>query len=174
MARSNFYYHRKKSKSEDKYQVIKELIKSIYHKHKGSYGYRRITDERNNKGMVINDKTVLRLMKLLGLKSLIRVKKYKSYKGEQGKIAPNLLKRNFKAEAPNQKWATDITEFNISGKKLYFRSTYVDGIFLFNSLRLKLNFFICFLFRNQQQTEPIQYQLKGVSINRKLQKVVQS
>ncbi len=45
MARSNFYYHQKKTKSADKYQVIKELIKSIYHKHKGRYGYRRITDE---------------------------------------------------------------------------------------------------------------------------------
>jgi putative transposase len=119
MARSNFYYYQKQSKSIDKYQVIKELIKSIYHKHKGRYGYRRITDELNNRGIVINHKTVLKLMKLLGLKSLIRVKKYKSYKGEQGKIAPNLLKRNFKARAPNQKWATDITEFNISGKKLY-------------------------------------------------------
>lgn len=119
MARSNFYYHQKRTKSADKYQETKELIKSIYHKHKGRYGYRRITDEINNKGIIINHKTVLRLMKLLGLKSLIRLKKYKSYKGEQGKIAPNLLKRNFKAEAPNQKWATDITEFNISGNKLY-------------------------------------------------------
>jgi putative transposase len=119
MARSNFYYHQKKTKSTDKYQVIKELIKFTYQKHKGRYGYRRITDELNDKGTVINHKTVLRLMKLLGLKSLIRVKKYKSYKGEQGKIAPNLLKRNFKAEAPNQKWATDITEFNVSGNKLY-------------------------------------------------------
>jgi putative transposase len=119
MARSNFYYHQKKTKSFDKYQVVKELIKSIYHKHKGRYGYRRITDELKNQGMVINHKTVLRLMKLLGLKSLIRVKKYKSYKGEQGKIVPNVLKRNFKAVAPNQKWATDITEFNVSGQKLY-------------------------------------------------------
>jgi len=58
-------------------------------------------------------------MKLLGLKSIIRVKKYKSYSGENGKIAPNILERKFKAEAPNQKWATDITEFNISGNKLY-------------------------------------------------------
>jgi putative transposase len=119
MARSNFYYHRKNSKSADKYQEIKELIKSIYHKHKGRYGYRRITDELNNDGLIINHKTVLRLMKLLGLKSLIRVKKYKSYKGEQGKIAPNILARKFKATAPNQKWATDITEFNVSGNKLY-------------------------------------------------------
>jgi transposase InsO family protein len=119
MARSNFYYHQKKAKSADKYQEIKELIKSIYHKHKGRYGYRRITDEINNKGIIINHKTVLRLMKFLGLKSLIRVKKYKSYKGEQGKIVPNILERKFKAEAPNQKWATDITEFNVSGQKLY-------------------------------------------------------
>jgi transposase InsO family protein len=95
------------------------LIKSIYHKHKGRYGYRRITAELNNKGIIINHKTVLRLMKSLGLKSIIRIKKYNSYKGEQGKIAPNILERNFKATAPNQKWATDITEFNVLGKKLY-------------------------------------------------------
>jgi len=75
--------------------------------------------ELNQKGVVINHKTVLRLMKTLGLKSLIRVKKYKSYKGNQGKIAPNVLERNFKANQPNQKWATDITEFNVSGEKLY-------------------------------------------------------
>jgi putative transposase len=119
MARSSFYYYQKHTKLPDKYKDIKELIKSIYHKNKGRYGYRRITDELQNKGIIINHKTVLRLMNLLGLKSIIRIKKYKSYKGEQGKIAPNILERNFKAQAPNQKWATDITEFNVSGHKLY-------------------------------------------------------
>jgi putative transposase len=119
MARSSFYYHQKQSKSLDKYQSIKKFIKLIYHKHKGRYGYRRITDELQNKGIIINHKTVLKLMKSLGLKSIIRIKKYKSYKGELGKIAPNILERNFKATAPNQKWATDITEFNVFGKKLY-------------------------------------------------------
>ena len=119
IARSSFYYHQQQNKSTDKYKVTKELITSIYHKHKGRYGYRRITDELNNKGIIINHKTVLRLMKSLGLKSLIRLKKYKSYKGKLGKIAPNILERNFKAEAPNKKWATDITEFNVLGKKLY-------------------------------------------------------
>jgi len=119
MARSSFYYHKQQSKKPDKYQLIKELIKSIYHKHKGRYGYRRITDELKNKGIKINHKTVLRLMKLLGLKSIVRVKKYKSYKGEQGKIMPNILERNFKADAPNKKWATDVTEFKVGGKKLY-------------------------------------------------------
>ncbi|TDE00392.1 IS3 family transposase [Flavobacterium hiemivividum] len=119
MARSSFYYYQQQSKVADKYKEVKELIKSIYYKHKGRYGYRRITDEVNNMGMIINHKTILKLMKSLGLKSVIRIKKYKSYKGEQGKIAPNILERNFKASAPNQKWATDITEFNVSGKKLY-------------------------------------------------------
>ena len=119
MARSSFYYHQKQIRLPDKYKEIKELIKTIYQKNKGRYGYRRITDELHNRSIIINHKTVSRLMKALGLKSLIRVKKYKSYKGENGKIAPNILKRNFKAQAPNQKWATDITEFNVSGTKLY-------------------------------------------------------
>ena len=74
-------------------------------------------EEINNKGMVTNHKTILRLMKSLGLKNLIRIEKYKSYRDEYGKIAPNILERNFKAEASNQKLAADITEFNTSGKK---------------------------------------------------------
>lgn len=119
MARSSYYYHQKTRQLTDKYKAIKALIKQIYYHHKGRYGYRRITLEINQKGYVINHKTVFRLMKGLGLKSVIRIKKYKSYKGEQGKIAPNILERNFKATQPNQKWATDITEFNVLGKKLY-------------------------------------------------------
>lgn len=119
MARSSFYYHIKRNTINDKYEEIKTQISIIYHRHKGRFGYRRINLELKQKGYMVNHKTVLRLMKLLGLKSLIRVKKYKSYKGEQGKIAPNLLARNFKATQPIQKWATDITEFNVSGKKLY-------------------------------------------------------
>ena len=58
-------------------------------------------------------------MKELGLVCRVRMKKYRSYKGEMGKIAPNLLKRDFYAEKPNQKWVTDVTEFHLFGKKLY-------------------------------------------------------
>ncbi|WP_300796819.1 IS3 family transposase, partial [uncultured Bacteroides sp.] len=83
------------------------------------YGYRRITAELRNRGFRINHKTVQRLMKLLGLVYRVRVKKYRSYKGEVGKIAPNLLQRDFYAEKPNQKWVTDVTEFSLFGKKLY-------------------------------------------------------
>jgi putative transposase len=119
MARSTFYYYAKQSELTDKYHHVKTMIQSIYHQHKGRLGYRRITLLLRRQGQVINHKTVLRLMGALKLKSLIRVKKYKSYKGEQGRIAPNLLNRVFKATRPNQKWATDITEFSVSGKKLY-------------------------------------------------------
>ena len=120
MARSTYYYYRAQRKATDKYQELKTQIGSIYHRHKGRFGYRRITLMLKEKGYTINHKTVLRLMKVLGLKSIIRVKnKYRSYRGEQGKIAPNVLARNFRAVAPNQKWATDITEFNVRGEKLY-------------------------------------------------------
>ena len=95
------------------------MIRQIYHRHKGRLGYRRITLLLKEKGILINHKTVLRLMRALGIKSIIRVEKYKSYRGEQGRIAPNILQRNFKAAAPNQKWATDVTEFNVSGNRLY-------------------------------------------------------
>lgn len=119
MAKSSYYYHQKRSLLKDKYKEIKRLIKEIYHYHKGRFGYRRITLEINKRGLIINHKTILKLMQELGLKSRIRIKKYKSYRGEQGNAAPNILQRNFKAEQPNQKWATDITEFKVSGKKLY-------------------------------------------------------
>jgi len=47
------------------------------------------------------------------------MKKYRSYKGEVGKVAPNLINRDFHADGPLQKWTTDITEFSLFGKKLY-------------------------------------------------------
>ena len=58
-------------------------------------------------------------MKQLGLVCHVRMKKYRSYKGEVGKIAPNLLQRNFHADRSNQKWVTDVTEFSLFGQKLY-------------------------------------------------------
>ncbi len=95
------------------------LIQAIYDEHGGCYGYRRIRDELMNRGHKINHKKVYRLMKELGLKCLVRMKKYRSYKGTVGKIAPNILNRNFQADKPNEKWVTDITEFKLFGEKLY-------------------------------------------------------
>ncbi len=103
----------------DKYRDAKEAIRNIYHENKGRYGYRRITIELRNHNIPLNHKTVQRLMKELGLVCRVRMKKYRSYKGEVGKIAPNLLNRDFKAEKPNEKWVTDVTEFSLFGEKLY-------------------------------------------------------
>ena len=119
LPRATFYYQVKKAEQPDKYKEVKEVIVAIYHENKGRYGYRRVTTELHNRNMPINHKTVQRLMRELGLVSRVRMKKYRSYKGEVGKIAPNLLNRDFKAEKPNEKWVTDVTEFNMFGEKLY-------------------------------------------------------
>ena len=104
---------------EDKYASVKEEIAAIYHENRGRYGYRRITAELRKRKFSVNHKTVQRLMKELGLVCRVRMKKYRSYKGEVGKIAPNLVNRDFRAEKPNQKWVTDVTEFSLFGEKLY-------------------------------------------------------
>ncbi|WML52258.1 IS3 family transposase [Neobacillus sp. PS3-12] len=117
--RSTYYYWISRFDRPDKHAEMKSMISTIYHNHKGRYGYRRITLELRNQGFLINHKTVQRLMKELGLKSLVRMKKYRSYKGNVGKIAPNILQRDFVAEKPNEKWVTDVTEFHLFGEKLY-------------------------------------------------------
>jgi len=98
---------------------LKDTIKAIYDEHEGRYGYRRIRNELENRGQKVNHKKVQRIMKELGLKCLVRMKKYKSYKGTVGKIAPNILDRQFTAERPYEKWVTEITEFKLFGEKLY-------------------------------------------------------
>ena len=120
MPRSTFYYHLNRLKQPDKYAQTKAKIAEIYHSHKGRYGYRRITLELRKLGTLINHKTVRRLMGSLGLKSTVRIKKYKSYRGDVGRIAPNLLNRDFNATKPYTKWVTDITEFLLFGQRIYF------------------------------------------------------
>ena len=104
-----------------------EKIKEIFYHHKKRYGYRRITLELKNQGYIVNHKKVYRLMVKLGLKPLKRNKrKYSSYKGTVGKIANNLIEREFYADKPNEKWYTDVTEFNLRGEKCYL-SPILDG-----------------------------------------------
>ena len=73
----------------------------------------------HNRGYVINHKTVSKLMKEEGICCKVRMKKYRSYKGEQGKIAPNLLNRNFQSDKPLSRLVTDVTEFSLFGQKRY-------------------------------------------------------
>lgn len=104
-----------------------EKIKEIFFYHKERYGYRRITLELKNQGYNVNHKKVYRLMVKLNLVPIVRVKRrYSSYKGTIGTIYQNLIKRDFSSKSPNQKWYTDVTEFNLNGQKIYL-SPILDG-----------------------------------------------
>lgn len=118
LSRSTFYYQVKAQQAGDRQADLKSRIRALYERHKGRYGYRRITAALRQAGAAINHKAVQRLMRALGLKSLVRPKKYRSYRGPQAQV-PNILARQFQAERPHQKWVTDVTEFNVRGQKLY-------------------------------------------------------
>ena len=127
LAKSTYYYTVSKVDKDDKNKEIIEAIKNIFINNKERYGYRRITLELKNQGFNVNHKKVYRIMIKLGLKPLKRNKrKYSSYKGTVGKISDNYIKRDFNADKPNQKWYTDVTEFNLRGEKIYL-SPILDG-----------------------------------------------
>lgn len=116
LARRSFFYHLKPK--VDKNAEISQQIEAIYHKNNKNYGYRRITLVLR-KCLTINHKRVHAIMQRLGLKGKCKQKKYRSYQGEVGQIADNLLKQNFTATTLNEKWVTDITEFKCTEGKLY-------------------------------------------------------
>lgn len=97
LSRPTFYDEIKRMKKGNKCASVKREIQAIFKEHRGRYGYRRITAELENRKIHCNHKVVSRLMKELGLVCRVRMKKYRSYKGEMGQIAPNLLERNFEA-----------------------------------------------------------------------------
>lgn len=117
MARSTYFYsiHQRC----DKYSDIRRKILSIYQENKGRYGYRRVYLELRTRGVVINHKTVARLMNEMGLKGVRKTRHYKSYMGDVGKLAPNIIQRDFEASGPNQKWTTDVTQICIKDRKCY-------------------------------------------------------
>ena len=119
MARSTFYYHIKRIGQSDGYDDLRARIREIYDQHKGRYGYRRITIQLRDKGVVVNHKTVRKLMVGMSLKAKRRNQRYRSYKGNVGKIAPNVINRDFSADAPNKKWTTDVTQVKIKERKLF-------------------------------------------------------
>ena len=132
LARSTYYYHLKQLDKPDKDRELKAEIQSIFIEHKGNYGYRRVHLELRNRGYLVNQKRVQRLMKVLNLQAKMRQKrKYSSHKGDVGKKAENLIQRQFEGSKTMEKCYTDVTEFAIpnSTQKLYL-SPVLDG---FNS-----------------------------------------
>jgi transposase InsO family protein len=133
IAKSTYFYTIKTYSRKDKDVEIKELINDIFDENKSRYGYRRITLELKNRDYKINHKKVKRLMKTMSLFGVQPRAKYKSYKGEIGRICDNLLltkvideennktyyERNFTTTDVNQIWSTDVSEFHIGAGKLY-------------------------------------------------------
>uniref|UniRef100_UPI001C048093 IS3 family transposase n=1 Tax=Mesomycoplasma hyorhinis TaxID=2100 RepID=UPI001C048093 len=116
---STFYYELKKEDFDKKNEEIISQMKLIFVENKVRYGKRRIKAELNNRDYKIGLKKVRRLMEKFNLKAICPRKKYKSYKGTVGKIADNILNRNFVATQPNQKWTIDVTEFSGPFGKAY-------------------------------------------------------
>lgn len=118
------YYRYLKRRNHDPDKVMKEQIQTIYEQRNKTYGYRRIQGELERQYLhQVNHKKVLRLMQELDLKAIIRRKRQHTSTYQvatsDGRIAENLLQRDFEAEKLNQKWVTDVTQFRVDEERLY-------------------------------------------------------
>ena len=120
MPKSTYYYEINKVDAVGlRNAELTEEIKKIFNQHKGRYGVRRIHRELLNRGYEVNHKRVQRIMHSIGLRGKRPKDKYHSFKGEVGKIAPNIIDRDFAATEPLQKWTTDVSQFNFAWGKCY-------------------------------------------------------
>ena len=121
IAKSTYYYELKRiDKVEVRNQELMEEIRKIFTRNKGRYGVRRVHRELTNCGWQVNHKRVQRLMSTMGLAGKRPKEKYRSFKGEVGTTAPNVIDRDFSTTAPLQKWTTDVSQFSMSWGKCYF------------------------------------------------------
>lgn len=123
LERSSYYKwvnHKPSPQEQENEQLLQEML-SLHEKVRGIYGYRRHTVQLSrDTNKPINHKRILRLMRLAGIQSIIRRKKKQYVRSTPQHIAENLLNRNFRADAPNEKWLTDVTEFKYgNGQKAY-------------------------------------------------------
>ena len=120
IAKSTYHYHKAQLLSPEKYMELRTMMKTVFHENRGVYGYRRIHAALRHTGIVVSEKVIRRIMSEEKLIVPYKKKKrYKSYIGEITPAVPNLIKRKFHAEKPNEKWLTDITEFQIPNAKIY-------------------------------------------------------
>ena len=119
-AKSTYYYEISKTDAvEARNKELMDEIKEIFEHHKGRYGVRRIHRELLNRGCNVNHKRIQRLMHRMGLLGKRPKEKYHSYRGEVGKVADNIINRDFSTTAPLQKWTTDVSQFKFTWGKCY-------------------------------------------------------
>ena len=120
LARSSYFYHRARAAIGDKYVRVRQSITEIFESNHRCYGYRRLQASLAREQGPISEKVIQRLMKQ---ESLVVAKpkrrRYASYLGEISPAPENIINRDFQAAAPNKKWLTDITEFQIPAGKVY-------------------------------------------------------
>ncbi|MGN7308874.1 IS3 family transposase, partial [Bacillus subtilis] len=119
-SRSGFYAYVKRKRFDRDAKAKKQVLQT-YQRYEGKYGYRQLQLFLwQDQGIWMNHKKVLRLMQMLGIQSRIRRKRRSSssYTPAQ-RVAENLLKRDFSAEKPNQKWVTDITQYRVGERWIY-------------------------------------------------------
>ncbi|WP_240472470.1 IS3 family transposase [Haliea salexigens] len=120
LARSSYFYHRSPMRVADKYAELRCMITEIFESNHGTYGYRRIQASLARQQVFISEKVVQRLMKQESLHALRpKRRRYRSYIGEISPAPENIINRDFHAVAPNEKWLTDISEFQIPAGKVY-------------------------------------------------------
>jgi putative transposase len=120
LARSTYFYHQARLERPDPRAELKAAVRDAFEQAHGRYGHRRVHAVLAREGWRVAKKTVLALMRALGLACRVRRKRrYSSWRGEVGQIAPNTLDRDFTASGPNQKWVTDVTEFRVGSRKVY-------------------------------------------------------
>ena len=120
LARSTFYDHRNRLRRPDRRADLKQAIRRAFDDAKGAYGHRRVLAMVRRRGWTVSKKTVLKLMRELGLHCPVRRRRrYNSFRGQVGEAADNVLNRQFATTAQHTKWATDVTEFTIGAAKVY-------------------------------------------------------
>jgi len=120
LARSSYFYHRAQLQCADKYAQARKTMADVFEANHRCYGYRRISASLQRQRICISEKVVQRLMKQERLVvAMPRRRRYSSYQGEIAPAPENLLNRDFQAAAPNEKWVTDITEFQLPAGKVY-------------------------------------------------------
>ena len=120
LSKSTYYYELSKTDAvQERNMPVRTEIEAIFKKNKGRYGVRRVHAELVNRGITVNHKRVQRIMHKLGLLGKRPKEKYHSYKGDIGRVADNVINRDFKAKAPLEKWTTDVSQFNFPWGKCY-------------------------------------------------------
>lgn len=120
LARSTFFYHQARLALPDPDAELKAAITEAFKVARGRYGHRRVHDVLTRQGRRVAKKTVRKLMNVLGLVCKVRrARRYRSWMGQVGTVAENVLDRQFSASAPDLKWVTDVTEFRVAGRKVY-------------------------------------------------------